>query len=652
VVADFQRQSRQRKLLYVGLILALFTATLFYRPYLLEAHADSLELRAQNRGDVDPTAAAVNLTLTGSRGLALCFLWQMAIEKQKRHEWNELEILVQWITRLQPHLATPWLYQSWNLAYNVSAESDRLRDKYFYISRGIELLAEGERQNRDHPDFRWHIACYYLDKIGHADQQRTLRSLFQMSCIDPRDRDPDTMRARDGKIDLVKFQEFCEQQPFLVRRLKEQLHCKTPEEVLDFLAENYHVPSRYEDRPRGSTSTEKTRLKPPEQQFPPLPRQKDLKYPGDYAYTAESDVLPADFDNYSAAHLWYLYAQEPLPPPVATPGPAWLNPDPNRYRMPRQPTAIIFRSYPALSQSIQAERREREGWFDQGWEIDAGQRGRNRWFPESVIVGRQDWAMRNWTKARDLWQQFGLRNGVYLDQSELEVLNERARLFRERFGVGPQQRDPKQRPEDFQGPLRVSYEAHMQLWWYVENRQRCVFPRHYPQSQAEATREAIEARELLYQARRKHRAAEALDDVLRLYERALPLWKQVLLRHPEFRADLFIQEYTYRIQERYLNLLVEKKGPEFRKLLVLQDGLANRRLDLKQLLALQDCLAFGANRVPGVMTCLPSLRWGQPGEAVEAPRGPFDELPPDGQPFISGEAIKRALARPDFDDLP
>ena len=33
-------------------------------------------------------------------------------------------------------------------------ECDRSRDKYFYISRGIELLAEGERKNRgnEHPN--------------------------------------------------------------------------------------------------------------------------------------------------------------------------------------------------------------------------------------------------------------------------------------------------------------------------------------------------------------------------------------------------------------------------------------------------------------------------------------------------------------------
>ena len=89
-----------------------------------------------------------------TRGLVETVLWQIAIDKQMKHEWNQLEFFVRSLTKLQPHFLTPWLFQSWNLAYNVSVESDRVRDKYFYISRGIELLAQGERRNHNNPDMR------------------------------------------------------------------------------------------------------------------------------------------------------------------------------------------------------------------------------------------------------------------------------------------------------------------------------------------------------------------------------------------------------------------------------------------------------------------------------------------------------------------
>ena len=123
--------------------------------------ADELELRELSQGDPDLIGSTVRLVLTGSRGVAVTALWAAAIDRQMRHEWNELELLVRSLTKLQPHFLTPWLFQSWNLSYNVSVESDRVKDKYFYISRGIELLAQGERLNRDHPDMRFWIAFYY-----------------------------------------------------------------------------------------------------------------------------------------------------------------------------------------------------------------------------------------------------------------------------------------------------------------------------------------------------------------------------------------------------------------------------------------------------------------------------------------------------------
>src|ERR1044071_7444061 len=136
MASPYQQQVRQRKFLYIGLILALFTFAFAWRQYVVAAQASKLALREENRGEVDLTGAVVRLGLTGSRGLATCFLWDSAIDKQKKNQWNELEVLVRSLTKLQPHFITPWLFQSWNLAYNVSVESDRIRDKYFYITRG------------------------------------------------------------------------------------------------------------------------------------------------------------------------------------------------------------------------------------------------------------------------------------------------------------------------------------------------------------------------------------------------------------------------------------------------------------------------------------------------------------------------------------
>ena len=168
MASPFQKQARDRKFVYIGLIIVLFTFAWFWRHYNIDAQASKLAIREINRGDVELSGSVIRLTLTGSRGLATCALWISAIDKQKKNQWNELELLVRSLTKLQPYFITPWLFQSWNLAYNVSVESDRIRDKYFYVTRGIELLAEGEKQNRNHPDLRFNIGFYNQHRFAKA----------------------------------------------------------------------------------------------------------------------------------------------------------------------------------------------------------------------------------------------------------------------------------------------------------------------------------------------------------------------------------------------------------------------------------------------------------------------------------------------------
>ena len=151
--------------------------------------AEKLDLRELDQGDAEITGSVARLSLVGARGPVITGLWWSAIEKQKRNEWHEFELLVKAVTRLQPNFITPWIFQSWNIAYNVSVENDKLGDMFFYIARGIELLAEGDRLNSKiarqpdgskvqvgSPDLRYQIGFYYQNKFGVSDKVQTLRS--------------------------------------------------------------------------------------------------------------------------------------------------------------------------------------------------------------------------------------------------------------------------------------------------------------------------------------------------------------------------------------------------------------------------------------------------------------------------------------------
>src|SRR5262245_4531094 len=192
MAASLQQTIRYRKLIYTTLILGLFLASLLQRQFVILPQAHALQLREIDRGEVELTGSALRLVLTGSRGLAVTFLWADVLEKQKRHRWNEVEMLCNSITELQPHFITPWLFQSWNLAFNVAVENDRPRDKYYYISRGLERLAAGERRNAvpGNPDLRHHMGVYLQIKLGISDEKMTMRSLLDLSAMDPVERDP------------------------------------------------------------------------------------------------------------------------------------------------------------------------------------------------------------------------------------------------------------------------------------------------------------------------------------------------------------------------------------------------------------------------------------------------------------------------------
>src|SRR5262249_54793312 len=300
--------------------------------------------------------SAIRLGLSGSRGLVTCGLWMIAIDKQKKNQWNELELHVRTLTKLQPHFITPWLFQSWNLAYNVSVESDRPSDKYFYISRGVQLLADGERQNRYNPELRREMGFFHQHKICQSDETNILRSIFQLSCIPPIEREPERFGYNpndpDWKINWDEFKAFCLAHPHLVRRLHTpplpydprrehyKFRCKNAREVIVFLAEHRNLPSLYVDKEESLKDYEQKNFKPNElERFPVLPPvrtppdllpedRRKLFDPDEWAQDAVGlrweqrrvSSVPDEFDPFTVARAWYGYSQEALPPPGDLPG--------------------------------------------------------------------------------------------------------------------------------------------------------------------------------------------------------------------------------------------------------------------------------------------------------------------------------------------
>ncbi|MGL4552995.1 MAG: hypothetical protein ACRC33_17610 [Gemmataceae bacterium] len=598
-----QKQAQQRKILYLGLILVLFTGAYALRANVINKQAEQLAIREQSRGEVELLGSAVRLGLTGSRGLVTCMLWNSAFEAQKKNQWNELELTVRALTRLQPHFIAPWLFQSWNLAYNVSVEADRPRDKYFYIARGIELLARGERQNANQPDLRWSIGFYTQHKIGRSDETNYQRSVFQLSTIPPNERDPARFwipgdKGVAAKFNYVEFEKFCRDYPQLIRRLREGMHrdnknerkrlftCETERQVVEFLEDNYTVPGLYRtealrdpsDRRAWLPNAAGDVLLPELDRFPALPARV-----AETGWQTSGSKLGDETDAFLVAGSWFAYSCEPIPAPDDLPGSTKPITDRAHQRRPKNITTLIFRNYSAQGRRYHAERLQEEGWYDeQPWDV-------TEWFSRAPdfsgrdvkVGGGRKWSQLAWQAAYQAWRAHGEDNKLlFASQEEEANMRAKAERFQKLVPPGPNGQPGAISPDRLasdpvlkDAQYAAKYIAELTFYRQVSN-----FMHHYNRCFVEQNPETVGCRKAFYGAEKLNFSGDPFQ-ALRAYREptADPAWggqtlsplvawrDLVLKKNRDFRNDSFVQEATAEIQLRYQLLENRFEGQELKQ---------------------------------------------------------------------------------------
>ena len=181
-----QATARDRKIAYfVGILVLLIPIIVLGMPAgkagsggTLAKMRERYDLGDSNLGQVDPTSATMNLLLLGMRGVAVSILRLDLDTYKDEKEWGKMRATTESVLLLQPHYVDVWRFLTWNLAYNVSAEWDGVKDRYYWVKEGGKFAQRGTRKNKDVPELFWETGRVWGQKVGRSDESKYFRKYF------------------------------------------------------------------------------------------------------------------------------------------------------------------------------------------------------------------------------------------------------------------------------------------------------------------------------------------------------------------------------------------------------------------------------------------------------------------------------------------
>ncbi len=117
-------------------------------------------------GADSPMLSAVLVALGGCRGMISEVLWWRIADLQRQNRYAELVPLTDLLVTLEPASADAWVYNAWNLSYNISAAHQDAEEKWYWVKEGIHLLERGLRVAPHSVAILRQLGWIFEDKIG------------------------------------------------------------------------------------------------------------------------------------------------------------------------------------------------------------------------------------------------------------------------------------------------------------------------------------------------------------------------------------------------------------------------------------------------------------------------------------------------------
>ena len=159
--------ARAKKILWLLLAAALLFGSSQMQKSLNRDREQLGLTRTDALDNAPPMLAFTTVALGGFRGLISNYLWIRANDLQVDDKYFEAAQLADWITDLEPHFTQVWLFQAWNMAYNISVKFKDFPDRWRWLERGIELLRDdGLRYNPNDVLMYRELAWFFQHKMG------------------------------------------------------------------------------------------------------------------------------------------------------------------------------------------------------------------------------------------------------------------------------------------------------------------------------------------------------------------------------------------------------------------------------------------------------------------------------------------------------
>jgi len=159
--------ARLKKILFIALAGALLFASGRVQNSLNQIRKEQAFTIAEPLQNAPPLLAFTTVALGGFRGLISNYLWIRANNLQQDDKFFEAAQLANWITDLEPRFSQVWIFQAWNMAFNISVKFKDFGDRWHWVQNGISLLRDKALvYNPDNVQIHQQLSWFFQMKMG------------------------------------------------------------------------------------------------------------------------------------------------------------------------------------------------------------------------------------------------------------------------------------------------------------------------------------------------------------------------------------------------------------------------------------------------------------------------------------------------------